>query len=112
MWPIVLGQLNLPRRIRYSFANLILTGIIPGQREGKEPKHIDPYLEVLVEEIILSGSTINGAYRKAPFQAKVEIMIYILDYQGFGNVFWFNWHWLLPKLWMVHAEGSLLQALA
>ena len=88
MWPIVLGQLNLPRRIRYSFENLILTGIIPSQREGKEPKHMDPYIEVLVEEIIfLSGSTIYDAYRKAPFQAKVEIMIYILDYQGFGNVF-------------------------
>ena len=88
MWPIVLGQLNLPRRIRYSFANLILTGIIPSQREGKEPKHTDPSLEVLVEEIIfLPGSTIYDAYRKAPFQAKVEIMIYILDYQGFGKVF-------------------------
>ena len=88
MWPIVLGQLNLPRRVRYSFANLILTGIIPSQREGKEPKHMDPYLEVLAEEIIfLSGSTIYDAYRKAPFQAKVEIMIYILDYQGFGKVF-------------------------
>lgn len=31
MWPIVLGQLNLPRRVRYNFANLILAGIIPSQ---------------------------------------------------------------------------------
>ena len=52
MWPIVLGQLNLPRRIRYHFANLILVGIIPSQVQGAEPKDLDPYLEVLVDEII------------------------------------------------------------
>lgn len=88
MWPIVLGQLNLPRRIRYNFANLILAGIIPSQVQGMEPKHLDPYLEVLVDEIIfLSGCKIYDAYQNAPFHAKVEVMIYILDYQGFGKVF-------------------------
>ena len=34
MWPIVLGQLNLPRQIRYQFADLLLVGIIPSQTEG------------------------------------------------------------------------------
>lgn len=51
MWPIVLGQLNLPRRIRYQFANLILMGIIPSQVDGGERKDLDPYLEVLVDEL-------------------------------------------------------------
>lgn len=88
MWPIVLGQLNLPRRIRYNFANIILVGIIPSQVKGKEPKHLDPFLEVLLDEIVyLSGCKIYDAYRDAPFHLKVEIMIYILDYQGFGKVF-------------------------
>lgn len=88
MWPIVLGQLNLPRRIRYNFANVILAGIIPSQVQGKEPKHLHPFLEVLLDEIIfLSGSKIYDAYREAPFYMKGEIMIYILDYQGLGKVF-------------------------
>ena len=52
MWPIVLAQLNLPRNVRYNFANLLLIGIIPSQAQGKEPKHLDPFLEVLVDEII------------------------------------------------------------
>lgn len=88
MWPIVLGQLNLPRRIRYNFANLILAGIIPSQVQGKEPKHLDPYLEVLVDEMMfLTGCKIYDAYQNAPFYAKVEVMLYILDYQGLGKVF-------------------------
>ena len=88
MWPIVLGQLNLPRRIRYHFANLILVGIIPSQVQGAEPKDLDPYLEVLVDETIyLSGCKLYDPYRRAPFNMKVEVLIYILDYQGLGKVF-------------------------
>lgn len=88
MWPIVLAQLNLPRNVRYHLANLLLIGIIPSQAQGKEPKHLDPFFEVLVDEIIfLSSCKLYDAYRKAPFQVKVEIMIYVLDYQGLGKVF-------------------------
>ena len=88
MWPIVLGQLNLPRRIRYLLSNLLLVRIIPSQAQGKEPKHLDPYLEVLVDELLfLSSCKLFDSYHNAPFQAKVEIMIYILDYQGLGKVF-------------------------
>ena len=51
-----------------SFANLFLLGIIPSQAQGKEPKHLDPFLEVLVDEILfLSNSKVYDAYRKAPF---------------------------------------------
>ena len=49
MWPIVLGQLNLPRQIRYQFANFLLVGIIRSQTEGSEPKDLEPYLDVLVD---------------------------------------------------------------
>lgn len=88
MWPIVLGQLNLPRNVRYHLANLLLVGIIPSQVQGAEPKNLDPYLEVLIDEIIyLGGCKLYDAYRKAPFNVKVEILIYVLDYQGFGKVF-------------------------
>ena len=88
MWPIVLGQLNLPRRIRFHFSNLILVGIIPSQVQGKEPNQLDPFLEVLLDEIFfLCNSKIYDAYQEAPFYVKVDIMIYILDYQGLGKVF-------------------------
>ena len=69
MWPIVLGQFNLPRQIRYQFANLVLVGIIPTQTEGSEPKDFDPYLDVLVDEILAScGCKLYDAYRNAPLQ--------------------------------------------
>ena len=88
MWPIVLGQLNLPRNIRYHLANLVLVGIIPSQVQEAERKNLDPYLEVLIDEIIyLGGYKLYDAYRKVPFNVKVEILIYVLDYQGFGKVF-------------------------
>ena len=78
----------MPRTIRYNFPNRILAGINPSQVQGKEPKHLDPYLEVLVDEIIfLSGYKIYDAYQNAPFHAKVEVIIYVLGYQGFGKVF-------------------------
>ena len=88
MWPIVLGQLNLPRQIRYHFANLVLVGIIPSQSQGAEPKDLDPYLEVLIDEILyLSGCKLYDAYQKAPFTVKIEIILYVLDYQGIGKLF-------------------------
>ena len=74
MWPIVLTQLNLPRKIRYKFANLLLVGIIPSQVQGKEPKDLDPFLEELVDKVIfLSSCQLYDIYRKAPFQAKVNL---------------------------------------
>lgn len=88
MWPIVLGQLNLPRKIRYRFENLLLVGIIPSQTKGKEPYNIDPFLEVLIDEVIsLCSCKLYDAYKKAPFDLKVEVMIHVLDYQGIGKVF-------------------------
>lgn len=88
MWPIVLGQLNLPRKIRNLFSNLILLGIIPAQDDGKEPANLDPYLEILVDELLcLTDMRIYDAYRKEPFQVKAEVLLHVLDYQGIGKVF-------------------------
>ena len=88
MWPIVLGQLNLPRKIRNLFANLILVGIIPAQGDGKEPFNLDPYPEVLVDELLcLTDTKLYDAYKNEAFSAKVDILLYVLDYQGIGKVF-------------------------
>ena len=87
MWPIVLTLLNLPRRIRYSFSSLMLVGIVPGNG-AKEPKSLDPYLEIVVDELLaISNRVIYDAYSKAPFQLKVDILLYTLDYPGINKVF-------------------------
>ena len=81
MWLIVVTMLNLPRRIRYSFSNLILVGIVLGNgtKPGngtKEPKSWDPYLEIVVDELLaLSDRVVYDAYLKAPFQLKVNMNI-------------------------------------
>ena len=78
MWPIMLSMLNLPRNVRSLFGNIILA----------EPKNIDPYLEVVVDEILdLSGVTFFDAFKGAPFTFKVSLLNYVLDYPGLGKVF-------------------------
>lgn len=87
MWPIVLTLLNLPRNIRNLFGNLMLVGIFPGNGT-KEPGSLNPYLEILVDEMLpLSNQQLYDSYRKAPFMLKVDILLYILDYPGINKVF-------------------------
>lgn len=77
---------NCPE-FRNHFGNAMLVGIVPGNG-SKEPERISPYLEVLVDEMLeLTGSTILDAYCKAPFELKLEILLYVLDYPGIGKVF-------------------------
>lgn len=48
-------------------------GIIPAN-EHKEPKNVDPYLELLVNELMyLTGAELFDAYQKAPFTFKVKL---------------------------------------
>lgn len=87
MWPIMLTMLNLPRHIRNHFGNFLLVGIIPGNG-NKEPENLNPYLDILVDELLeLSGSVLYDAYQQAPFQVKAEVLLYILDYPGICKVF-------------------------
>ena len=85
MWPIMLTLLNLPREIRNDFGSILLLGIIPGNG-SQEPKNLDPYLEVFIDELLLlSGSTLFDAYQSTPFQLKVDVLLYVLDYPGLGK---------------------------
>ena len=87
MWPIMLTVLNLPKRIRNLFSNMMLVGIIPGNGDH-EAKSIDPYLEVVVDELLsLSGTVFYDTYSKAPFDFKVHILSYVLDYPGLNKLF-------------------------
>lgn len=110
MWPIVLTQLNLPRKIRYKFANLLLVGIIPSQVQGKEPKDLDPFLEELVDKVLfLSSCQLYDTYRKAPFQAKVNYDLHPL-FSRSGESVLPNRDWFIERLWMVYAKEAVLQA--
>ena len=86
MWPIMLTLLNLPRQIRNQFGSILLVGIVPSNR-SQEPRSLNPYLEVMVDEILeLSSTTMYDAYQKAPFACKIEVLLHILDYPGIGKV--------------------------
>lgn len=68
------------------FENILLLGIIPGNG-AKEPNNLDPYLEVVVDEIIEpSGKKIYDAYQDCMFDLHIQILLYILDYPGLGKV--------------------------
>ena len=85
MWPITLTILNLPRHIRNLAGSILLTGIIPGR---SEPKSLDPYLEVLADELLeMNGSEMYDGYRDESFQLKAELLLHILDYPGQNKVF-------------------------
>ena len=51
MTPMMLTILNLPRHIRNTFGYINLVGIIPGNGKS-EAKINDPYVEVLVDELL------------------------------------------------------------
>ena len=87
MWPIILMVLNLPRKVCHLFANVWLVGTIPGNG-SKEPNNLDPYLDVLVDELLeLTNKKMFDTYQNAPFSLKVNVLMYVLDYPGISKVF-------------------------
>ena len=85
MWPITLTILNLPFRIRNLPNSILLAGIIPGK---SEPHNLDPYIEVLVDEIkSLNKVQCFDAYREEQFSMKIDILLNILDYPGHNKLF-------------------------
>ena len=82
----MLTLFNLPRRLWNLCTNILLVGIVP-RNEGKEEKPLYPFLEVLVDKLLqISSSTLYDAYEGAPFQAKVSILLHVLDYPDIGKV--------------------------
>ena len=77
MCPIVVSLLNLPSHLRRLPGYLQLVGIIPGK---SEPKNTDPYMDVLVDEILqLNGTILFGAFKNERFSLKANIILHILD---------------------------------
>ena len=64
--------------------NVIICNVVYSSRlctdlEGMEPKSLDPFLEVLVGELLhIYDSTLHDAYAGAPFKAKASILLHVL----------------------------------
>ena len=72
--------------MRNRFSSILLVGIIPSD-EAQEAHSLNPYLEVLVDELLeLSSSTLFDAYQNAPFQCKATLLLHVLDYPGISKV--------------------------
>ena len=66
----------------------MLAGIVPANG-SKEPKNLNPYLRILVDELLkLSNTKMYDEYQEAPFTCKVAVLLHVLDYPGIiGKVF-------------------------
>lgn len=90
-WPIIMTIMNLPPHVRTKHDALFLYGIVPSRRDrdggGIEP-NLNIYQELLISELIkLSSLEIYSAYTKAPLNIKVELLMYMLDYQAYAKYF-------------------------
>ena len=83
MWPMMLSVLNFPVAFRKSVGGIMLLGIIPGNGK-KEAYHLDPYLELLVDELVVLSDCFvyYPAYMKAPVKIKAKLLQYIFDFPG------------------------------
>lgn len=87
MWSIMFSVLNLPKQVRNTYQNMMLVGIVPAQVEGKEPKSLDPYLEIVVDELLdLSEATFYDGHWRAEFTFKIDIFNCVLDYPGLTHI--------------------------
>ena len=82
MWPIMVSVLNFPIALRKSVGRILLTGIVPGNGR-KEANHIDPYLDILVEELLILADChiYHAPYMSAPVNIKVKLLPFILSQQ-------------------------------
>lgn len=85
MCPMLLVPLNLPQSLRSSARSILLTGIIPGPAEVK---NTDPYVDVLVDEILkLQNTPVYDALHDEEFNLQISITLNILDYPGQNKLF-------------------------
>lgn len=62
-----------------------MVGIIPGR---SEPEDLDPYIDILVDEIIeYNGCLCFDAYKNEQFRLRLSIIMHVLDYPGQCKLF-------------------------
>lgn len=87
MWPVMLTWINLPRNIRQVLGPMLLVGIIPSGLKGCEPKTLEPYFELLTEELLeLTEFPVWISYIGAPVKVKVALLQFLCDIPAFSKV--------------------------
>ena len=90
-WPLIFCIMNLSKRIRNKGDALILAGVVPSKdvklNKGLEPD-ITAYMELVVDELLtLSSMELYSAYQRAPVAVKVEVLLYMMDFQAYSKFF-------------------------
>ncbi|XP_061190168.1 uncharacterized protein LOC133198027 [Saccostrea echinata] len=87
MWPLILTWINLPRNIRQFLGPMFLMGIIPSGINGSEPKNLEPYLEILTEELLgLTEFPVKTSYTTAPVKVKVALLQFLCDIPAYSKL--------------------------
>lgn len=86
-WPLIFTIMNLPKYIRNKSNALILYGIVPSKSKAAGTQGIEPdlhlYQEMMVDELLeLSSREIYSVYTGAPLPVKIEVLLYMMDFQG------------------------------
>ncbi|CAG2228214.1 unnamed protein product [Mytilus edulis] len=86
MWPIILTWITLPQDIRYVLGPMMLLGIVPGHGR-KEPKSLDPYISILVDELLVNmESKMYDSHKEAPVTVKIALLQYLCDIPAFSKL--------------------------
>ena len=85
LWPIELSILNFPAKLRKSSSGIMIGGIIPGIGTG-EPKSLEPYMELLVEELLSLQDCKMADENGKLLNVSVKLLNFVLDFPAIGKV--------------------------
>lgn len=90
-WPIIISIMNLPNYVRTKTDALILYWVALS-KNGKDGGGIGPHLiiyqQLMVDELLhLSSVPLQVSYLDAPLRVKVELLLYMLDFQWYAKYF-------------------------
>ena len=83
--PIEMCIENFPPMLRKTGAGIFVSGIIPGNGTG-EAKSLQPYMEILVDELMALQECNMKDYRGNDLTVSVKCLRYILDFPAIGKV--------------------------
>lgn len=90
-WPMLVSIMSLPKHIRNKSDAILLFCVAPS-RDVKDGRGVEPdlkiYQQLMVEELLeLASKELFSAYRAAPITVMAELLIYMLDFQGYAKYF-------------------------
>ena len=86
IWPLIVTWITLPQELRYILGPMMLAGVVPGYGR-KEPKSLDPYVNVLVDELLENlECNLYNSYTDAPVTVKIALLQYLCDIPAFSKL--------------------------